>query len=435
MSNYLAFATVTETLRFLLSNAISPVLGGATVTTGKPTQAAAGDGTPRVNLYLYQVAPNTHWANLDVPTRDGGGRLVQKPRSAFDLHYLVTFYGEDATQDGQQLLGLVVRTLHAQPLLTRDLIDATIAANGRLAASDLARDVELVRFTPTRLLLEELSKLWSLFPELNYELSLAYQGSVVFIEADDVPVAVLPVLERNVYVVPLRDPAITQVSALQDKGPPIAFGPPIVRGSELVISGRQLRGPAPATTTLLIDGRGVDPRNADVALSIADGQITLRLEGTLPAPVPGLPLAVGTHRVQVRQQIPMGRGSPPPPHTGFESSLAAFVLQPQIGPITVTGQGGSGQQKRSATLTFEVDPPLASGDVARLSLIALADGSTYSFATTGSARQLQAAVSGVDAGDHYVRVTVNGVDSPLTRDQDRGSPTHGLWSGPRVTLP
>jgi hypothetical protein len=434
MRNYLAFATVTETLRFLLSNAIGPVLGGATVTTGKPTQAAAGDGTPRVNLYLYQVAPNTHWANLDVPMRDAGGRLVQKPRSAFDLHYLVTFYGEDATQDGQQLLGLVVRTLHAQPLLTRELIDAAVAANGRLAGSDLARDVELVRFTPTLLVLEELSKLWSLFPELNYELSVAYQGSVVFIEADDVPVAVIPVLERTVSVVSMRDPAITQIGALQDSGPPIVVGPPIVRGSELVISGRQLRAQAPATTALLIDGQAVDPRNAAVGLTITDGQITLRLEGTLPAPVPGLSLPVGTHRVQVRQQIPLGRGRPPLPHTGFESSPAAFVLQPQIGPVTVTGRGGTGKQKRSATLTFEVDPPLASGEVARLSLIAITDGSTYSFATTGSANLLQVAVSGVDAGDYYVRITVNGVDSPLTRDQDRSSPTYGLWSGPRVTL-
>jgi len=421
VSNHLAFATVTETLRFMLSSAIGRV-GGATVTTGKPTPPPAGDGAARVNVFLYQVTPNAHWANVDVPTRNAEGRLVQKSRAAFDLHYLLTFYGEDATQDDQRLLGLVVGALHDQPVLTQALVRAAVAANPFLASSNLADDVERVRFTPAHLSLEELSKVWSLFFELHYELSVAYMGSVVFVEADADPGAVLPVLERDIAVIPMRDPTITQIGPV-----------PVVPGTVLVISGAQLRGQPPAATTVVVDGADVDP--ASTGLQVADGQVSLRLEGTLPRPVAGLPLRVGSHSVRVEQRIPMGRRRPPTTRRVFESAPAAFVLQPQVGMIIPTAPGPG-----SATLAFAVDPPLVAGgpnrppDLARLLLVSRSDGTTHQFEVTGTGQQLQVPVSGLAAGDYLVRISVNGVESALTRDEDPASPTFGLWAGPRVTL-
>ena len=55
---------------------------------------------------------------------------------------------------------LFVRTLHETPVLSKALIEQTIEDHdANLSGSDLAEAAESVKFTPTRLNLEELSKL------------------------------------------------------------------------------------------------------------------------------------------------------------------------------------------------------------------------------------------------------------------------------------
>src|SRR5262249_1880890 len=162
MSNFLAIATATASLSQVLQAAITPDVPGAHVTTVRPD----GNGAlpnPGVNIFLYQVTHNASWMNADLPSRRGNGDLIQRPQAALDLHYLLTFYGDDGHLEPQRVLGSVVRALHARPIITRDIIRQTIAKPNFtfLATSDLADAIELVKFTPLPLSLEELSKLWS----------------------------------------------------------------------------------------------------------------------------------------------------------------------------------------------------------------------------------------------------------------------------------
>ena len=55
-----------------------------------------------VNLFLYQVTPNGTFRNIDAPTRRSDGTLLQPTRSAYDLHYLLTFYGSEANLEPQR---------------------------------------------------------------------------------------------------------------------------------------------------------------------------------------------------------------------------------------------------------------------------------------------------------------------------------------------
>ena len=194
MSNFLAVATVTAALSEFIQAAIGPDVGSATVTTARPD---GGTGTPptSVNVYLYQVTPNAALGNVDLPTRRGNGDLVQRPQAALDLHYLLTFLGDEGKLEPQRLLGSVVRAFHARPVLTRDLIRQTIAKSkfDYLATSNLADAVELVKFTSLALSLEELSKLWSIYFQTPYNLSVAYQGTVALIESENSTQAALPV--------------------------------------------------------------------------------------------------------------------------------------------------------------------------------------------------------------------------------------------------
>src|SRR5215831_18818441 len=276
MSNYLAIATVTATLSQLIQSAIGPDVPGATVSTVRPD----GNGTNMpeigVNLYLYQITPNVAWRNADLPTRNSDGQLVQRPRAAFDLHYLLTFYGDEARLEPQRLVGSVVRTLHAQPLLTRQMIRSTIttASFDYLANSDLADEIEMVKFTPLSLSLDDLSKLWSVFFQTPYTLSLAYEGMVVFIEAARLTRQALPVRERNVYVRAFRQPVIERVASQAGEGQPI------VAGSTLVISGKRLRGDV---TRVRVGGIEVTP----APQTISDTEIAVPVPASLRAGVQG----------------------------------------------------------------------------------------------------------------------------------------------------
>src|SRR5436309_11922535 len=95
MSNFLAVATVTAALTEFIQAAIGPDVGAASVTTTRPDGSGTGTPATSVNVYLYQVTPNAAFGNVDLPTRRANGDLVQRPQAALDLHYLLTFLGDE----------------------------------------------------------------------------------------------------------------------------------------------------------------------------------------------------------------------------------------------------------------------------------------------------------------------------------------------------
>jgi hypothetical protein len=423
MSNYLAVAAVTASLKKVLDEALTAGVPGAvanaTVTTTRPETAGNGGSDRKgINVYLYQVTPNASWRNADLPTRRGDGTLVQRPQAALNLHYLLTFYGDEANLEPQRLLGMTVRTVNARPVLTRDAIRAAVDAATvddpatYLQFSDLADAIELVKFSPLPLNLEELSKLWSVFFQTPYVLSVAYEGSVVLIESEESPHSPgLPVLDRRVRVLPFRAPTIDEIVPAGGRTAPVLSGSSVrIRGQNLLGDDTRVRIgpaelPAPGTST---------PQ--EIAVS-------------LPAS-----LQAGVHAVQVVQFIDMGE--PPSPHRGFESNVAPLVLRPLVvPPVSATaGDAGEfevkvevapkvGRRQRVVLLLDELDPP-ADGPLHsyRFELPPRDEGAPdeSSFATF--------ATSGVEDGDYLVRVQVDGAESPL----DLGA--QGTFDGPTVSI-
>ncbi len=323
MSNYLAIATVTATLQRALQAVVGADVPGAKANTARPD--ATGHGLPEigVNIFLYQVTPNSVLRNADLPTRNADGRAGQRPVIALDLHYLLSVYGNDGQLEPQRVLGSVVRTLHAWPLLTRQMIRDTVTdpAYAYLATSNLADAIDPVRFSPLSLSLEELSKLWSVFFQTPYALSTAYRASVVLIEEELSPVVPKPVLERQLFVVPFQHPFIENLD------PQI-----LAAGDTLTITGQNLRGDV--TKVKFGD-------TLAVPASVTGQQIKVTLPATLQ---PGVRTAQVIHDFNF--------GTPDEPHRGFDSNVAPFILQPAITtatPVTVA---------RGATLTLDFAPPI-----------------------------------------------------------------------------
>jgi hypothetical protein len=198
LSNHLAVATVSAALGQVVQASAESAVGGVALRFGRPAAQTAGATERRVQVYLYQVTPNAALRNDDLPSRNAEGRLTHRPQAALELHYLLSFYGDDQQLEPDRMLGAVTRDMHARPLLTvQDIANAIAANSPALVGSDLAAAVERVKFTPATLSLDEQSKLWSVLVQTPHALSLVYTASVVLIEALERETPALPVLRRG----------------------------------------------------------------------------------------------------------------------------------------------------------------------------------------------------------------------------------------------
>ena len=180
-------------------------------------------------------------------------RLSAELARRYDLYYLVTFYGDESKMEPQRILGCVVRKVASEPILTTDMIKN--AKTGALVNSNLETEVERVKFSQLPLSLEELSKLWSVFFQTAYCISVAFQASVVFIDGTESAGPSLPVLARNVYVRPFRQIVVDKILSQETSSDPV-MEQPILFGHTLVLQGKQLQGDV---TRVRIGGIEVTP--------------------------------------------------------------------------------------------------------------------------------------------------------------------------------
>ncbi len=449
MSNFLAIATVTATLRDLLQEGIGTDVPVARVTTARPDDTIGSTPETRVNIYLYQVTPNAGWRNADVPTRRADGTVVQRPQVALDLHYMISFYGDESQLMSQRMLGSVVRTLHARSILTRDRIRNTISSGVSsgtfpfLQTSNLAEDIELVKFSPLHLSLEEQSKIWSIFFQIPYVLSVAYQGTVVLIDGDETPQKALPVRGRNIYVVPLRQPIIDQVIVREGANLPITVD------STLSIIGNSLKS---GNTLVRFGDTDVPPVPED----IGDTLISLPLSNVASAlQSAGTSLQAGIQGLQIVQ--PQAMGMPSTAHGGVESGISPIVLHPVIAktngtydisttPVQLPGEPPGvgvmvknirpaiGKEQRVVLMLNEVNPnpgqPLSPpGRLPRAySFQSPSRGSSDTTPTPDTSDSITIPIKNVVPGTYLVRLQVDGAESLLDTNSD------GRYVAPQVTI-
>jgi hypothetical protein len=174
-----AIARVTAVLQIRLAAAI-----GGPVYVGPPVVEDVGSHT--LSLFLFHIVPNPALRNerhyVERPD-DRTGPLVEAEALPLDLRYLVSVFrkagaggGGLADPDELLTLGKAVQALHGQP---------SVEVPGQLA-----------RVTPEPYTMEELSRVWGLFPQTSYRTSLVYLLSPVFVALDPPP-AGPRILERT----------------------------------------------------------------------------------------------------------------------------------------------------------------------------------------------------------------------------------------------
>lgn len=437
MSNYLAIATVTATLKRILQSTIQADLSGAIVTTLRPDAQASAMPEKGVNIYLYQACPNPAWRNSDLKTRRPKGDLAKRAQAGLDLYYLMSFYGDESEFEPQRLLGSTVRTLIDQPILTPEIIRETIQHQSfpYLQDSTLADQVERVTMVPSFISTEELSKIWSVFFQTPYTLSFAYQGSAVLIEGDRPGSSIIPVRSRpQVYTTP-NQPWLRRIRIdVEDEEATSSLGDVVaqpVLSSRLLLEGGQLIS---ARTQIAIGEAIITPAPQD----IQNHQIRLHL-ASLPAHE-RRNLRPGIQGVQVLHPAQHG-GSSSSRFLTIASNTQPFVLHPTINRNSVAAINLSSDDDElySGQITLSLDLEVAPSQRVFLLLNqrVLQNSMSYVFAAnsrTSTTAQLSFTIRQVQAGSYLIRVQVDGAESLLERDDDLNSTTYEQFTNPCVEI-
>jgi hypothetical protein len=344
MSNSLAIAAVTATLRSLLDTRINaspvvdpssdPALAGTEVTARPPDEAANQSFARQVNLFLYQVSPNAAWRNKELPRQVRPGETGQPPLP-LTLHYLLTAYVRDNEEDaafiGHRLLGRAMSILHDHPLLGQSEIENALVGN------DLHNQVERVRLTLQPFSLEEMSKLWTAF-QAQYRLSAAYEASVVLIESNRPARTPLPVLrrgeeDRGVASQPDLIPPYPTLTAVT-----LPNKQPAARLNEtLTLTGHHLDG---TNISILFRHPLLDD---PIAAPPAAGSTATEIQVTIPNQPDDFPAGIYTLAVQLTR---------PDETFSRTSNELPFALSPQMTLATAVRNGNS------ITLTVTTTPTI-----------------------------------------------------------------------------
>jgi hypothetical protein len=176
-----ALSHTTLALQRLLHAAVSPAVPGGPV-VGSPDEWVTVGSLDRVgvsplpvSLFLFHIEPNREMRNASRFGAGAGGAVVPQDSLAVDVRYLVSVHREASASEPTELarMGRIMSTLQGNPTLTGAVLPG-----------------QEVRLTPEPYPMEELSRVWSLFPQANFRLSVVYLAAPVFIDA--APVAFGP---------------------------------------------------------------------------------------------------------------------------------------------------------------------------------------------------------------------------------------------------
>lgn len=424
MSNQYALATVTAALKDALEATVKKVVGNAKVRIGRPEAVEGHAMAPNVNLFLYQVKPNRSLRNEFQPVRGRDGRLLERPCVAVDLDYLLSFYGDSDKFEPELMAAEAVRFMESRPILTRKFLEKTINKNSAtIGKSDLHKSLETVKTTPITMDLEELSKLWSIFFQVPYCLSIAYRCSYIIVEADEQGSPALPVTRPVISPLPVSKVDIQKVEA--------AASPtmPIVWGSGLRIRGRGLAHPG---LTIRIGAKKVAlPSDA-----VQPEQIVFPLT---PASFLGDELPAGLHTLQAVEPPPHGV----PHHLNRTTEPVPFALRPTLtlasDAVTSAPENGTASGK----IKVQFSPRVAKGQSVQLFLEEVVDRDPRNYILSPDPvpdasfpkTDLIFSFTKIKRATYLVMSQVDGVYSAPMIETDATRPDAGQIKGPKATVP
>jgi hypothetical protein len=415
VANHLALATITATLQRMLQAAVQNDVEGARVTTVRPSDIGGATPETGANLFMYHVISNPALHNVDATQSRSRGNPIRR-QAALDLHYMISFYGNESELAPQRMLGSVVRALNDRSIITPEMLRATCLDTRFpfLRHSTLAEQVQQISLVPLDFNLDDLSKAWSVFFQVPYILSIAYKILVVTVDGEETSTRSLPVRNRPNGIMPMwTSPQIDRIVAHS------GLYQPITADSVLEIRGKRLKGLN--LTQVRIFGQTVTPTQ------VKDEEIILPL-----SMIPMEDRRAGMQSLQVLHPIEIGK-------RGAESNAMPFVLRPQVLRSTITETEEVDDDLFNATLQVETDLSIGLEQrvVVCLNEWSVETPGTYIFEArkrSTISQTVEILLEQMKPGEYLVRLLIDGSESQLVIDDNPQSPTYEWFIGPRVRI-
>jgi len=147
------------------------------VSLKSPSDQASG-----VSVYLYTVKHNAYMHSMreEVPSNDPNGNdgyNIQKFDMNLDLYYMITPQFKDNHPLELKVIERILQVINGVNVLGGGLLKPELAGTGN----------DQIRMEPISLTLDEINKIWSIFPNQSYHLSLYYQLTPVKIKSFAAP--------------------------------------------------------------------------------------------------------------------------------------------------------------------------------------------------------------------------------------------------------
>jgi hypothetical protein len=171
MPDFGVIADASETLEFVLTDALSSLAPGPPIAEIHDLATPGATNPPRVTLFLFEIAEDPTQRNRPpVRTNTPPNVTTEKPPMALRLRYLVTAWSGDLFTD-QRMLGRVLQVLYDDAVLSGPELQ------GGLSGTSQALKVTLAQLT-----LEERTRIWNAVHQ-PYRLSVVYDVRVVNLDA------------------------------------------------------------------------------------------------------------------------------------------------------------------------------------------------------------------------------------------------------------
>lgn len=419
MSDGLAISVVTSAVSRRVFSAASAAVSDADVRLGPPTAKLAEDNESLVNIHLYRVEPNVAHANEHLPNRSGRAQDLGPAQLALDLHYIFSFYGDAKKFVPERMLANVMLALEKIPLLTRSAIKSAIASNTELTGADLGDAVSRVHLSRELMSIDDFSKIWSIFYQVPYTLSVAYRASHVLIQTEDIARLAMPIARSDIWFAPFSGLRLDSVTGTSGPTAQVTWD------NDIRILGTGFGQPG---IGLSLDSVAFDL--ADIAHD--DAEMVVPLEA---ARLGGQEFAVGVHALRVLAAIIDGR----PAHLRGGSNSLSFAITPTItvSGVTATGAGSTRngkvslaivpavQEDQNAVLLLDSRDPVKP---AQVRIEAKRTGVTF------PAAALEFPFTGLPLGTYLARLDVDGFISPVELAEDPNLANFGEIIGPLVSI-
>ena len=396
MSNALAIAAVTITLRHLLQQRFDAESSGRITVTTRPLDKV-GDHTvssgDQVNLFLYDTQINAAWRNMNIPSQVKPGETGQQ-LLPLNLYYLLTAYAQNddfPEPTSHRLLGVAMSVFNDHPIITSADITAALPTTDP-PEYDLDQQEEQVRIAYQPLSVEEVFNLWSTF-QAPYRVSVGYEVSVVLIESRQPAKTPLPIIKRQ---------SSDRGSILQSD-----LSSPLPTLVSMQLPNQQAS--AKLGDILIFNGFHLDAENVVIYFT------NIRLEISLEVP----PIATRTE-TDIRVQLP---DEPVNWAAGFYTVVVgvtrtgepsrttnelSFALAPKI--LDIIPRQATLDANGEVTLTLILSPQVRPRQ--RVALL-FGDREVLAQPHPTQTDRLEFPIAGVTPGEYFVRVRIDGVDSLL----------------------